>query len=98
MDRSERAPKSIKLDAEELALEQALERGEFEETMTTEEALADWRTVLANSRRKSPITVRLAEDVIDKLKLKAIRDGIPYQTLLSSVLHKYVTGRFVERD
>ncbi|MFN0190800.1 MAG: BrnA antitoxin family protein [Aestuariivirga sp.] len=98
MDRSSRRPKPLHLDDEERKLEDALERGEYEEVMSREEAQADWNAVLANSRRKVPITVRLSDEVIDKLKVKAIQEGMPYQTLLSSVLHKYVTGRLVERD
>ena len=98
MDRREPKSKHIVLDEEEAALEQALERGEFEETMTREEAQADWSAVLANSNRKLPITVRLSDSVIDKLKIKAMQEGMPYQTLLSSVLHKYVTGQLKERD
>ena len=98
MDRREPKSKHIVLDEEEAALEQALERGEFEETMTREEAQTDWSAVLANSNRKLPITVRLSDSVIDKLKIKAMQEGMPYQTLLSSVLHKYVTGQLKERD
>ena len=98
MDRREPKSKHIVLDEEEAALEQALERGEFEETMTREEAQMDWSAVLANSNRKLPITVRLSDSVIDKLKIKAMQEGMPYQTLLSSVLHKYVTGQLKERD
>ncbi len=98
MNRREPKSKHIVIDEEEAALEQALERGEFEETMTREEAQADWSAVLANSNRKLPITVRLSDSVIDKLKIKAMQEGMPYQTLLSSVLHKYVTGQLKERE
>ena len=98
MDRRESKSRHIALDKEEAALEAALERGEFEETMTQEEAQVDWSSVLANSNRKLPITVRLSDSVIDKLKIKAMQEGMPYQTLLSSVLHKYVTGQLKERD
>jgi hypothetical protein len=30
--------------------------------------------------------------------LKALQEGVPYQTLIASVLHKYVSGRFVEKS
>jgi predicted DNA binding CopG/RHH family protein len=88
----------FKLDDEERALENALERGEFEETMSREEAQKDWSDVLANTMRKSQVTFRVSESVIDKLKVRAMREGIPYQTLVHSILHKYVTGQLKERD
>lgn len=45
------------------------------------------RNTLNKSRN---INIRLTEKTLSKLKAKAIEEGIPYQTLASSVLHKYV--------
>lgn len=50
-----------------------------------------------NTLRKKPITIRIQERDIQSLKVKAIEQGIPYQTLMSSIVHKYLTGRLVER-
>lgn len=36
------------------------------------------------------INIRLSEKILTKLKAKAVRQGIPYQTLASSVLHQFV--------
>jgi predicted DNA binding CopG/RHH family protein len=88
----------FKLDDEEQALEEALERGEFEETMTREQAQRNWSEVLSNTVRKSQVTFRVNDSVIDKLKIRAMQEGMPYQTLVNSILHKYVTGRLKERD
>jgi len=38
------------------------------------------------------ISLRASDDLITKLKLKAKQEGMPYQTLITSVLHKYVEG------
>lgn len=46
------------------------------------------RTTLKNKR----INIRLSEKDIALLKLRAIEEGIPYQTLISSILHKYIYG------
>lgn len=43
------------------------------------------------------INVRISEKDLDGLKIKAREEGIPYQTLISSVLHKYILGRLVEK-
>jgi predicted DNA binding CopG/RHH family protein len=39
----------------------------------------------------------LASADVRDLQALALREGIPYQTLIASVLHKYVTGRLVDR-
>ena len=51
-------------------------------------------TIQKNKR----INIRISERDLNRIKLKAIEEGVPYQTLISSVLHKYVSGRFVEKN
>lgn len=48
--------------------------------------------------KKKAITTRLAERDLQRLKAKAMEKGIPYQTLLASIVHQYVEGTLVERD
>ncbi len=36
-------------------------------------------------------------NVLATIQVRALKEGVPYQTLIASVLHKYVTGRFTER-
>ena len=43
------------------------------------------------------ITIRLNGDVLSQIRQLAQEEGLPYQTLISSVLHKYTTGRLVDR-
>ena len=47
------------------------------------------QTVLKDQR----MNIRIAKRDLDKLKVKAMEEGMPYQTLVSSILHKYVTGK-----
>ena len=44
------------------------------------------------------INVRISKRDVEALKTKALEEGIPYQTLVTSILHKYVTGKFVENN
>ena len=44
------------------------------------------------------INIRISEKDLTDLKIKAREEGLPYQTLVSSVLHKYLNGRLVERS
>ena len=52
----------------------------------------------AASNNKKAVTMRLSESVISGLKQRAEADGIPYQTLASMILQKYVRGALLERD
>jgi len=42
------------------------------------------------------MNIRIAKRDMDKLKAKALENGMPYQTLVSSIIHKYLTGKFKE--
>ena len=52
------------------------------------------RATMAKTER---ITVRLSPPDLQAIKRKAVQEGIPYQTLIASLIHKYVTGQLVSR-
>ena len=49
-------------------------------------------------RKDARINIRLSSRDLQRLQKKALAEGIPYQTLVASILHKYVEGRLNERD
>lgn len=51
----------------------------------------------AHRMKSARVNIRMAPMDLEGIKSKADREGMPYQTLISSVLHKYVTGQFVAR-
>jgi predicted DNA binding CopG/RHH family protein len=51
------------------------------------------RTHLKNRR----INIRLSEKILNELKAKSLEEGIPYQTLIASILHKFTSGKLVEK-
>jgi len=53
-------------------------------------------SVLKEAREKKSVNLRLSNHDLGLLKRKAEQEGIPYQTLISSILHKYVTGQLVD--
>jgi len=59
-------------------------------------AQKEWSQDLAFTLRKKPITVRLNQEDIHQLKVMALEQGIPYQTLLSSIVHRFAKGRLKE--
>jgi predicted DNA binding CopG/RHH family protein len=54
-------------------------------------------TEIKVSKRK-PINIRFLEDDLRKIKKQAIHEGIPYQTLISSIIHKYLNGSMVLKN
>ena len=55
-------------------------------------------TILDRSRKSRNINIRLSEPTLAELKKRAEEEGLPYQTLVSSILHKYVTNRLVDEE
>jgi predicted DNA binding CopG/RHH family protein len=52
----------------------------------------------ATAIKDQRINIRLSAGDLRDLQVKALQEGLPYQTLIASVLHKYVTGRLTERS
>ena len=84
----------FKLDNEEQEIEDASE--EF--VPVEDEERERIERVLARSRKNKNINIRLSEADLDRIRTKANQEGLPYQTLISSVLNKYVNDRLVDED
>jgi predicted DNA binding CopG/RHH family protein len=54
--------------------------------------------VNAKYTKRKAINIKVLESDLERLKAKALEEGMPYQTLLNSVLHKYITGQLVEKN
>jgi predicted DNA binding CopG/RHH family protein len=79
---------------EEVDLLESFERGEWKRSPEIDAWRARLREAAATTARKERrINIRLTERDLRKLQTRAMEEGIPYQTLITSVLHKYVTGR-----
>ena len=89
--------KKIKLNQEEQDLLDSFERGEWELVPDQEGARARSQQLARNTLRKDRrVNIRISSKDLDALQVMAAEDGIPYQTLMSSVLHRYVSGRLVD--
>jgi predicted DNA binding CopG/RHH family protein len=85
----------LTLDEEEALIEQAIENGEYQDVANFE----DSRKMAAAAARQyaqlnatKPITLRVKQADLIKIKAKAKRNNMPYQTLLGSVLHDFAEG------
>lgn len=86
-----------KLDSEERDILTAFEAGELRKAPDQAEAIKALRTYAEASLRKDArINIRLATRDLRLLQARAVREGIPYQTLVASIIHKYVEGRLQE--
>ena len=52
--------------------------------------------MLDKVRKTRNVNIRISESVLEQLKRRSQEEGIPYQTLISSILHKFVTDRLVD--
>jgi predicted DNA binding CopG/RHH family protein len=87
------------LDQEEKEILEAFERGELKSIPNKEAELKHHREYAAATFRKDKrINIRISERDFKALQKRALMEGIPYQTLVSSILHKYVEGRLVEKN
>ncbi|MEN9761242.1 MAG: hypothetical protein RI906_1068 [Pseudomonadota bacterium] len=84
------------IDLDERQLLKAFDRGILRSVATKDE-LARYRAAArATATKDRRVNIRLSTSDLSDLQTKALAEGIPYQTLIASVLHKYVTGRLKE--
>ncbi len=82
------------MDKEEKELRTSVEKGEWTSTHPTRSQMQRYLRCARNTLRKNRrINIRLSEIDLEAIQTRAVHEGIPYQTLISSVLHKYVAGR-----
>lgn len=89
--------KKNKLDDYEKEILDAYEKGEMKSTITSKADLEKYRSAARETFIKDRrVNIRLSTPDLMDIQERAVEEGIPYQTLIASVLHKYVSGRFVE--
>ena len=85
------------LEADEQQLLDAFEQGALT-SVATPALLNDLRqSARATGQKDQRINIRLSSGDLQAIRTRALQEGIPYQTLISSVLHKYVSGTLQER-
>jgi len=88
-----------KYDDEEKAIVDAYEHGSLK-FAENEQALREKHLEAAEAtfRKDARINIRLSSRDLRSLQAKALSEGIPYQTLVASILHKYVDGQLIDRS
>ena len=87
-----------KLDAYEQEILTAFEKGKLKSIATPGELESLQAAARATAIKDRRVNIRLSSIDLSNIQSKALEEGIPYQTLIASVLHKYVNGRFIEQS
>ena len=87
-----------KLDSEEKALLDAFEKDQLKSAKAVTKVMAATKEVARETVNKSRrVNLRLTERDYNLAHTRGIEEGLPYQTLLGSIIHKYLNGRLVEK-
>jgi predicted DNA binding CopG/RHH family protein len=90
--------KKIILDDEEKDILESYERGEWVPVKNVKKEIKKLQQYARNTLQKDKrINIRMSSKDLDQVKIIAVQEGIPYQTLVSSIIHKYVSGYLIER-
>lgn len=89
---------SDRLNAEEREILEQFERGELPSASGADREMTIAPEAARNTFKKTRrVNLRVTERDFNRAHARAREEGIPYQTLLSSVIHKYLSGRLTEK-
>ena len=86
------------LDDEERDILESYERGEWVPVKSVKKEIKNLQQYAKSMVQKDKrINIYLSSKDLDQVQVIAVQEGIPYQTLLTSIIHKYVSGYLIER-
>jgi predicted DNA binding CopG/RHH family protein len=85
------------LDPDELELLGAFDKGQLKSVATKTELAKFKAAARATAIKDKRVNIRLSSGDLSDLQVRALQEGVPYQTLIASIVHKYVTGRLSEK-
>jgi predicted DNA binding CopG/RHH family protein len=87
----------MKLDPKEKEIVDSVERGEWRSIPGLKEERKRYgRYAAATFRKDRRVNIRISSKDLEAIQKRALEEGLPYQTLISSLLHKFVSGRLRE--
>lgn len=88
--------RNYRLDKEEQDILDAIENGEWQLVRPKKSELRHYAEIAKNTLRKNQrMNIRISEADLSRIKATAAEEGIPYQTLVASIIHKYVSRGLV---
>jgi predicted DNA binding CopG/RHH family protein len=90
--------KKAPLDNEEKNILGSYELGEWKSVMNQKKEIKKLSEYARNTIKKDKrINIRMSSKDLDQVQVIAAQEGVPYQTFISSILHKYVSGYLIEK-
>lgn len=87
------------LDDEERDILESYNRGEWKPVPGTEADLKKYQEYArATFKKDKRVNIRISGKDLEAIQKRALEEGLPYQTLMASILHKYVSGRLTEKN
>ena len=87
----------MKLTSEEKKILDSVENGEWKQIPNSAQEFVRYRESAKSTMRKDKrVNIRMTERDLMHFQKAALHEGLPYQTFISSILHKYINGRLVE--
>ena len=84
----------MKLDSDEKAILESVDRGEWRSTNPNNRGRTRYaRSARATFRKDRRLNIRISTKDLEAIQKRALEEGLPYQTLIASVIHKYAAGR-----
>jgi predicted DNA binding CopG/RHH family protein len=88
----------MKLNKQEKEILESVERGEWKSIPNFKrEAKRYQEYAKATFRKDKRVNIRMSEKDLVNIQKRALQEGLPYQALMSSVLHKYISGQLKEK-
>ena len=87
----------MKLDADEKEILRSVDRGEWRSARGLARMQSQYaRYATATFRKDRRVNIRISSKDLEAIQKRALEEGLPYQTLIASLLHKYAAGRLRE--
>jgi predicted DNA binding CopG/RHH family protein len=90
--------KHFNVDKHEHEILDDFEKGKLKSAPNAKKAMSDAKKAAKNYiKRDTRINIRISSADLDMIRKIAVQEGLPYQTLLASVIHKFASGRLIDR-
>lgn len=89
----------IKLDKEEKEILESFERGEWKQVKNLKAEIKKHQEYARKTLKKDKrVNIRISSKDLEEIQALAVENGVPYQTLMSSILHRYVHGGLIDKS
>ena len=88
----------MKLNKQEKQITESVERGDWRSVRGVNKQIKRYKEYAkATVRKDKRVNIRMSEKDLIRIRKKAMEEGLPYQTLISSILHRYANNRLVDK-